>query len=155
MLQPFLMGKAVELHPLAVFLGVAGGAMIAGIPGALFAIPLLAFLNATLLYVVGRDPSPDLGLDRASREHFAALTRKHPAPAPASGGSGGMKLSVPALPSLRLSPRRQAAAGTGAAAAPLTAPDPAPRAATPETSREDDGGAAEHDAPGPDRGHDA
>src|SRR5690606_10655687 len=33
-LQPFLMGKAVELHPLAVFLGVAGGAMIAGIPGA-------------------------------------------------------------------------------------------------------------------------
>ena len=80
-LQPFLMGKAVELHPLAVFLGVAGGAMVAGIPGALFAIPLLAFLNATLLYVVGRDPSPDLGQDRAGREHFAALTRKHPAPA--------------------------------------------------------------------------
>ncbi|MGO1567692.1 MAG: AI-2E family transporter [Brachybacterium sp.] len=158
-LQPFLMGKAVELHPLAVFLGVAGGAMVAGIPGALFAIPLLAFLNATLLYVVGRDPSPDLGQDRAGREHFAALTRKHPAPAPASGGSGGMKLAVPALPSLRLSPRRQAvattSAGTGAAAAPLTAPEPTPRAATPETSREDDGGAAEHDAPGPDRGHDA
>ena len=70
-----------------------------------------------------------------------------------------MKLAVPALPSLRLSPRRQAvataSAGTGAAAAPLTAPEPTPRAATPETSREDDGGAAEHDAPGPDRGHDA
>ncbi|MBK0331169.1 AI-2E family transporter [Brachybacterium sp. MASK1Z-5] len=62
-LQPFLMGKAVELHPLAVFLGVASGAMIAGIAGALFAIPVIAFVNATLLYMTGRDPSPDLGLD--------------------------------------------------------------------------------------------
>ena len=78
-LQPFLMGKAVEIHPLGVFLGVAAGAMIAGIPGALFAIPLIAFVNATLLYVVGRDPSPDLGHDRASAEHFAALTRGTPA----------------------------------------------------------------------------
>src|SRR5699024_2291086 len=64
-LQPFLMGKAVEIHPLGVFLGVALGAMIAGIPGALFAIPLIAFVNATLLYVVGRDPSPELGHDKA------------------------------------------------------------------------------------------
>ena len=62
-----------------MFLGVAAGAMIAGIPGALFAIPLIAFVNATLLYVVGRDPSPDLGHDRASAEHFAALTRGTPA----------------------------------------------------------------------------
>lgn len=78
-LQPLLMGKAVELHPLAVFLGVAGGAMIAGIPGALFAIPLIAFVNATLLYIVGRDPSPELGVDRSSQEHFAALaTGYHP-----------------------------------------------------------------------------
>jgi predicted PurR-regulated permease PerM len=77
-LQPFLMGKAVEIHPLGVFLGVAAGAMIAGIPGALFAIPLIAFVNATLLYVVGRDPSPDLGQDRAGAEHFAALTRGTP-----------------------------------------------------------------------------
>ncbi|MGP9681815.1 AI-2E family transporter [Brachybacterium sp. AOP3-A1-3] len=76
-LQPLLMGKAVELHPLAVFLGVAGGAMIAGIPGALFAIPLIAFVNATLLYIVGRDPSPELGVDSASRDHFAALAVGH------------------------------------------------------------------------------
>ncbi|MEE1618266.1 AI-2E family transporter [Brachybacterium sp. J153] len=74
-LQPFLMGKAVELHPLAVFLGVAGGAMVAGIPGALFAIPLIAFVNATLLHVVGRDPSPELGVDKAAAAHFEALRR--------------------------------------------------------------------------------
>ncbi|MCT1910418.1 AI-2E family transporter, partial [Brachybacterium paraconglomeratum] len=78
-LQPFIMGKAVEIHPLGVFLGVAAGAMIAGIPGALFAIPLIAFVNATLLYVVGRDPSPDLGHDKAGAEHFAALGSGVPA----------------------------------------------------------------------------
>ena len=78
-LQPFIMGKAVEIHPLGVFLGVALGAMIAGIPGALFAIPLIAFVNATLLYVVGRDPSPELGHDKASAEHFASLGAGVPA----------------------------------------------------------------------------
>lgn len=75
-LQPFLMGKAVEMHPLAVFLGVAAGAMLAGIPGALFAIPLIAFVNATMLYVVGRDPSPELGLDAGAEAHFRQLRRR-------------------------------------------------------------------------------
>ena len=75
-LQPFLMGKAVEMHPLAVFLGVTAGAMLAGIPGALFAIPLIAFVNATMLYVVGRDPSPELGLDAGAEAHFRQLRRR-------------------------------------------------------------------------------
>lgn len=44
-LQPILMGSAVKVHPLAVVLAVAGGAMIAGIPGALFAVPVAAFVN--------------------------------------------------------------------------------------------------------------
>ena len=44
-LQPILMGSAVKVHPLAVVLVVAGGSMIAGIPGALFAVPLAAFVN--------------------------------------------------------------------------------------------------------------
>ncbi len=74
-LQPFLMGKAVELHPLAVFLGVALGAMVAGIPGALFAIPVAAFVNATILHFVGRDPSPELGEDEAAAEYFEKLRR--------------------------------------------------------------------------------
>lgn len=75
-LQPILMGKAVELHPLAVFLGVAAGAMVAGIPGALFAIPLAAFLNATIQHLVGRDPSPELGQDEAALAHFRELGRR-------------------------------------------------------------------------------
>ncbi|MDA0625223.1 AI-2E family transporter, partial [Acinetobacter baumannii] len=38
-LQPFLLGKAVSIHPLIVLLGIAVGAIISGIVGALFAIP--------------------------------------------------------------------------------------------------------------------
>ncbi len=62
-LQPILMGSAVKVHPLAVVLVVAGGAMIAGIPGALFAVPLAAFVNVVAVYLgdraweTGRDPS--------------------------------------------------------------------------------------------------
>ncbi|MGB4777076.1 AI-2E family transporter [Microbacterium sp.] len=50
-LQPLLMGSAVKVHPLAVVLVVAGGAMIAGIPGALFAVPLAAFINVVAVYL--------------------------------------------------------------------------------------------------------
>lgn len=53
-LQPLLMGSAVKVHPLAVVLVVAGGAMIAGIPGALFAVPLAAFVNVVAVYLSKR-----------------------------------------------------------------------------------------------------
>ncbi|GAA3211921.1 AI-2E family transporter [Microbacterium terregens] len=53
-LQPLLMGSAVKVHPLAVVLVVAGGALIAGIPGALFAVPLAAFVNVFAVYITGR-----------------------------------------------------------------------------------------------------
>jgi predicted PurR-regulated permease PerM len=41
-LQPFLLGRAVRLHPLAVVLALATGLVTAGIVGALRAVPLLA-----------------------------------------------------------------------------------------------------------------
>ncbi|MFC7431041.1 MULTISPECIES: AI-2E family transporter [unclassified Agrococcus] len=47
-LQPFIMGTAVKVHPLAVVLSVAGGSIVAGIPGALFAVPVVAFLNVAI-----------------------------------------------------------------------------------------------------------
>lgn len=45
-LQPLVMGSAVRVHPLGVVVAVSGGALIAGIPGALFAVPLVASANA-------------------------------------------------------------------------------------------------------------
>jgi predicted PurR-regulated permease PerM len=53
-LQPLLMGSAIKVHPLAVVLVVAGGAMIAGIPGALFAVPMAAFVNVVAVYLSDR-----------------------------------------------------------------------------------------------------
>lgn len=65
-LQPILMGSAVKVHPLAVVLVVAGGSMIAGIPGALFAVPLAAFVNVVAVelssgsWKTGAEPPGDL-----------------------------------------------------------------------------------------------
>ncbi|PYD00315.1 AI-2E family transporter [Microbacterium esteraromaticum] len=64
-LQPILMGSAVKVHPLAVVLVVAGGALIAGIPGALFAVPLAAFVNVAAVTIgsgawrTGREPAAE------------------------------------------------------------------------------------------------
>jgi predicted PurR-regulated permease PerM len=44
-LQPILLGRAVQLHPLAVVLAVAGGVVVAGITGALVAVPLVAVIS--------------------------------------------------------------------------------------------------------------
>ena len=53
-LQPILMGAAVKGHPLGVVLVVAGGALVGGIPGALFAVPLAAFVNVFAVYIGSR-----------------------------------------------------------------------------------------------------
>ena len=50
-LQPFLVGGAVKVHPLAIVFAVAAGAGIAGIPGALFAVPLVAVVNVMVKYI--------------------------------------------------------------------------------------------------------
>lgn len=54
-LQPLVMGTAVKVHPLAVVLGVAAGSYVAGIPGALFAVPILATINVMFTYVASGD----------------------------------------------------------------------------------------------------
>ena len=50
-LQPFLMGKAVSVHPLAVVLAVTVGSYQFGIVGALFAVPLVASVSAAIGYL--------------------------------------------------------------------------------------------------------
>jgi predicted PurR-regulated permease PerM len=59
-LQPLLMGRAVQLHPLAVVLVIAAGFTVGGIAGALMSVPILAVLNSgirSLLHDQGIDPS--------------------------------------------------------------------------------------------------
>jgi predicted PurR-regulated permease PerM len=50
-LQPFLLGRFVSIHPLAVIVAIAIGVLVAGIAGALIAVPLAAALNAVAQYL--------------------------------------------------------------------------------------------------------
>jgi putative heme transporter len=58
-LQPLVMGRAVSIHPLAVVLAIAGGGVLAGIVGALLAVPTVAFLNSAVRVLVARDPAAE------------------------------------------------------------------------------------------------
>ena len=55
-LQPLVMGRAVSIHPLAVVLGISVGGVIAGIVGALLAVPTIAFFNSAARVLLARDP---------------------------------------------------------------------------------------------------
>ena len=45
LLQPLVVGRIVRLHPLAVILVLAVGSVVAGIPGAVVAVPIAAAIN--------------------------------------------------------------------------------------------------------------
>jgi predicted PurR-regulated permease PerM len=60
-LQPFLMGRFVSIHPLGIIIAIAGGILLAGIAGALVAVPFVAAANAVVQHLasgtrVGEDP---------------------------------------------------------------------------------------------------
>jgi predicted PurR-regulated permease PerM len=57
-LQPFLLGRAVEVHPLAVILAIGAGVLVAGIVGALFAVPLVAVGHTVSVYLRDGDGGP-------------------------------------------------------------------------------------------------
>jgi predicted PurR-regulated permease PerM len=62
-LQPVIMGRAVSVHPLAVIIAIATGVVLAGIIGALVAVPILAVLNTGIRHLAawqrhGPQPPP-------------------------------------------------------------------------------------------------
>lgn len=76
-LQPLFLGKSIKLHPLAVVLPIACGLVIAGIPGALLAVPLVTVLDTGLRSLTRPtdadvDPATVNPLDpRSARPEFA------------------------------------------------------------------------------------
>lgn len=68
-LQPLVMGNAVKVHPLGVVLAVSAGALLAGIPGALFAVPIAASASAMVNALVERRWDP--GTDPVAQYHRA------------------------------------------------------------------------------------
>ncbi|BDY28643.1 AI-2E family transporter [Mycolicibacterium mageritense] len=58
-LQPLVMGRAVSIHPLAVVLAIAGGGVLAGIVGALLAVPAVAVINSAVRVLLAENPSAE------------------------------------------------------------------------------------------------
>ncbi len=56
LLQPLVVGRMVRLHPLAVILVLAVGGVVAGIPGAIVAVPVTAALVRAAPYLRGAPP---------------------------------------------------------------------------------------------------
>lgn len=55
-LQPLVMGRAVSIHPLAVVLGLSAGVVLAGVIGALLAVPAIAFFNNFVRVLIADNP---------------------------------------------------------------------------------------------------
>ena len=64
-LQPFLMGRFVSLHPLGVIIAIGAGIIIAGIAGALIAVPFAAAANAVVQHLA---TNTDIGEDDPEEE---------------------------------------------------------------------------------------
>ena len=62
LLQPQVVGKMIRLHPLAVILSLAAGGVLAGIPGAVVAVPIVAVITRALPELRRTEPE-DLGPD--------------------------------------------------------------------------------------------
>ena len=72
MLQPLVMGRAVSIHPLAVVLAIAGGAVLAGIVGALLAVPTMAFVNSAVRVLMRRARRRERGAGGRGRSRIDA-----------------------------------------------------------------------------------
>ncbi len=93
-LQPFLVGHYVRLHPLAIVVVIAGGGFLEGVPGAILAVPIVSAAYAAAQYfaearaaprggsraeparagpsagpavAAGREPEPSYGEERGRR----------------------------------------------------------------------------------------
>ncbi len=86
-LQPLVMGRAVSIHPLAIVLAIATGAVLAGIVGALLSVPVLAFLNSAIRVLAAPDPAVEAAELEAGDDQF--VMEAPPDTVPAKDSPGG------------------------------------------------------------------
>lgn len=91
-LQPFLLGRAVRLHPLAVLLGIAIGIILGGVVGALISIPLLAFSKSFIQELTARQAA------EPRTDEPDAPDPEPPAPAPRGTATAEPEGAGPAVP---------------------------------------------------------
>jgi predicted PurR-regulated permease PerM len=98
-LQPFLMGRWVSMHPLGVIIAIGAGVLTAGVAGALVAVPLAAAANAVVLHLAaytepGDDPVEELEEDYVETGETSPVEGDEPVPPgdsddPEDGAVGG------------------------------------------------------------------
>src|SRR4051794_14178135 len=97
-LQPFLMGRWVSVHPLGVILAIGAGVLTAGVAGALVAVPLAAAVNAVVEHLAsytepGDDPVEELAEDYVETGETSAVEEDPVPPGdsddPEDGAVGG------------------------------------------------------------------
>lgn len=79
-LQPLVVGRYVRLHPVAVAVVLTAGALLAGLAGAVFAVPIISMIVAGARYLAGEDadppplpnPEPEQEQERAGEADAAA-----------------------------------------------------------------------------------
>jgi predicted PurR-regulated permease PerM len=119
-LQPVLMSRAVKVHPLAVVIGITTGVTVAGIIGALVAVPLIAMANTVGTFLAHQNP----------HEEAAAQVEQE-------GGESG-----------KPDPDATAEISKDADADPSPVPDPADPDADADADADPDADAADGGAPG-------
>lgn len=97
-LQPFLMGRWVSVHPLGVILAIGTGVVTAGVAGALVAVPLAAAVNAVAEHLAaytepGDDPVEELAEDYEETGETSLVKEQPESPGdsddPEDGAVGG------------------------------------------------------------------
>jgi len=73
LLQPLVMGRAVSIHPLGVVLAISTGGVLAGIVGALLAVPTVAFFNNAVQVLLAPDPSAEADKQTADDGDVGAI----------------------------------------------------------------------------------
>jgi predicted PurR-regulated permease PerM len=76
LLQPLVMGRAVSIHPLGVVLAISTGGVLAGIVGALLAVPTVAFCNNAMQVLLARDPAAEV--ERQTGDAEEAILQAEP-----------------------------------------------------------------------------
>lgn len=66
-LQPFVVGRYVRIHPIVVVLSLAAGAILLGVFGAIIAVPFIACINAAARSLL-KSPMPELAMDPEGRD---------------------------------------------------------------------------------------
>jgi predicted PurR-regulated permease PerM len=80
---PFVLGRAVHLHPVAILLALTTGTILAGALGAFLAVPVLSILLAVIGYYRSEDAEVVAEAADDGREHEP---KEEPEPLPTAAG---------------------------------------------------------------------